>query len=260
MSPPESAMVSANTLFHFTSSFENLENILRTKFSPRFCLENFSPLLNRSDNAEFAIPMVCFCDLPLSRTEAHLATYGRYGIGLTKEWGRRNGVTPVLYVHPESPLYQNLSSLIGQLRTRALTASADGAGSLLSDVLEVVCYMKPYEGPFYRGGTYKEGVRFYNEREWRYVPPRDKRVYAKGISRTEFENEEGRASLNAELASLVSLGFGPDDIRYVLVSTEDEIPKTMDLMEKVFSASGSYLSVKRLLTRILSVEYLHADF
>jgi len=32
--------ISANTLFHFTSSMENLLGILTNEFRPRFCLEN----------------------------------------------------------------------------------------------------------------------------------------------------------------------------------------------------------------------------
>lgn len=41
--------------------------------------------------------MVCFCDV-----------YGHYGIGLTKEWGIRNGVSPVLYPYDQSPLTMRL--------------------------------------------------------------------------------------------------------------------------------------------------------
>jgi len=42
--------LSANSLFHFTNSLENLLNILKEEFRPRFCLEDFGGLF-QSDPA-----------------------------------------------------------------------------------------------------------------------------------------------------------------------------------------------------------------
>src|SRR5437660_12748311 len=98
MNSPHLPPLSANSLFHFTGSLENLLNILREEFRPRFCLENFNLLQSAAldeEELEWALPMVCFCDLPLSQTGFHLSVYGDYGIGLTKEWGKRNGIAPV---------------------------------------------------------------------------------------------------------------------------------------------------------------------
>jgi len=79
--------ISANTLFHFTSSMENLLGILTNEFQPRYCLEDFNVLMaGRTPNLEtheFAIPLVSFCDLPLSQIGFHLSVYGDYGIGMT---------------------------------------------------------------------------------------------------------------------------------------------------------------------------------
>jgi hypothetical protein len=47
-----------------------------------------------------AIPMVCFCDLPIGLIRRHMLTYGGgYGIGLDKSWGLKHGVEPVFYTH-----------------------------------------------------------------------------------------------------------------------------------------------------------------
>src|SRR5687768_12579934 len=100
--------VSANTLFYFTASIGNLISILTNEFHPHFCLEDFSVLnksvLSAGTETELAVPMVCFCDLPLSQIGFHLSVYGDYGIGMTKSWGQKNGITPVLYVHDKSSL------------------------------------------------------------------------------------------------------------------------------------------------------------
>jgi hypothetical protein len=76
--------LSANTLFHFTNSFDNLEGILTNEFYPRYCLENFDVILAELlDLRELAIPMISFCDIPLSQIRKHVGYYGCYAIGLT---------------------------------------------------------------------------------------------------------------------------------------------------------------------------------
>lgn len=56
--------VSSNTLFHFTNSIDNIENILINDFVPHYSLEKI--MVGRII-FEFAFPMVCFCDIPLSQ-------------------------------------------------------------------------------------------------------------------------------------------------------------------------------------------------
>ena len=98
--------LSSNSLFHFTDKAENLINILFEGFKPKFCLEQFGSfelLFGREvkknlkeEDFEEAIPMTCFCDLPMSHIASHLEFYGSYGLGLSKEWGIKNGLTRLL--------------------------------------------------------------------------------------------------------------------------------------------------------------------
>lgn len=76
--------LSANTLFHYTRSLDNLEGILTNEFSPRFCLESLS-FHQTMPEREVAIPLVSFCDIPLSQIKSHVRLYGSYAIGLSKE-------------------------------------------------------------------------------------------------------------------------------------------------------------------------------
>src|SRR5438552_2629153 len=108
---------SANTLFHFTG-VRALKGILRNGFYPKYRKENLSvatPRISKYKNAY--VPMVCFCDLPLSRIRQHIDFYGEYGIGMRKEgWGIERGISPIIYLPVQSYSsiqFQNIAVEIG---------------------------------------------------------------------------------------------------------------------------------------------------
>ena len=78
--------LSASALFHFTDTFEKLINIFKTAFRPQYCLEDWYEIYPdlRGRLYMSAVPMVCFCDIPLSQIGEHIKDYGSYAIGLSK--------------------------------------------------------------------------------------------------------------------------------------------------------------------------------
>lgn len=75
---------SANTLFKYTKKLKYLLEILDTLYiSPRYLYEDFS-FLRIYGLKEIAIPMICFCDIPISKVGKHVEKFGGYGIGLDK--------------------------------------------------------------------------------------------------------------------------------------------------------------------------------
>ncbi|WP_115373813.1 abortive infection system antitoxin AbiGi family protein [Adhaeribacter pallidiroseus] len=102
--------LSANTLFHFTSNIDYLIGILVNGFLPRYSLEDFTFAYPESRNPgikhpfKIGVPMTCFCDIRLTQTKNHSATYGKFVIGMQKEWGIKNRITPVTYFHPYSKI------------------------------------------------------------------------------------------------------------------------------------------------------------
>ncbi|MBK9465826.1 MAG: hypothetical protein IPN56_13800 [Chitinophagaceae bacterium] len=46
--------------------------------------------------------MVSFSDLRLSELKDNIGTYGKFGIGMTKEWAINKGLNPVMYASKES--------------------------------------------------------------------------------------------------------------------------------------------------------------
>ncbi|MBW2962136.1 abortive infection system antitoxin AbiGi family protein [Mesonia aestuariivivens] len=87
-------------LLQYTEELETIEKILKSKsFKPSYCKENFG-------NYEILIPMVSFCNIPLSLVPNFLY-YGDYGIGLSQEWGIKNNIEPVKYLVNNTPLKIN---------------------------------------------------------------------------------------------------------------------------------------------------------
>ena len=129
--------LSPDTLFHFTPSFDNLIGILINTFYPRSCYEEFDLIDNDSQPfVRDTIPMVCFCDIPLSLLRNHINTYGRYGLGMTKEWGVRKGLNPVIYFSKNSYMAKKFSILTNDL-IRISTPAAEAFHRIMR-------YMKPY--------------------------------------------------------------------------------------------------------------------
>lgn len=85
--------LSSNSLIHFTKNKSTLCGILENDFKIKYCLETINAKRHQYIGA---VPMVSFCDIPLSEVKDHIKKYGAYGIGLSKQWGIKNGLNPVL--------------------------------------------------------------------------------------------------------------------------------------------------------------------
>ena len=154
-----------NSIFHFTSK-EKLKWTLENNFRVRYCLENIScyvSAINAAAVTSIAVPMVSFCDIPLSQIKDHYVNYGKYGIGFKKEWARNKGLNPVLYIDQFSKLNQQFTYF------NSFNGIEDT--ELDKTLIELIRYMKNYEGLLQRAGeSDKPNYRFANEKEWRYVP------------------------------------------------------------------------------------------
>lgn len=252
--------ISANTLFHFTNNIDNLFNILRNEFRPSFCLEDYSVLseaqLPNQDTYEWAVPMVCFCDLPLSQIGAHLAVYGDYGIGMTKTWGRKNGISPVLYVYRDSLLTAKFSDILRRIQVEKSDKKRQSLANMLYDF---TCFLKPYEGNLWREGGEVVNLRFYNEREWRFVAFLPDDFHRRGLPREDFLNNKTRTAENQKLSDISRISFDPNDIKYLIVRREEEIVPFIREVEDIKGRYG-HNDVKLLASRVISAEQIRVDF
>ena len=243
--------ISANTLFHFTRDIDTLFSILRSKFYPRLSLEQ--RIMSKLD-MRLAIPMVCFCDIPLSQITEHTLKYGEYAIGIKKDWAIKQGVSPILYVHDNSLILNTVLSEIKAISEEVL-ANPKGAASLrMRKFVDTVCMMKPYEGYDEHIG---KTIRYYDEREWRYVPTREKEDQFTYITEAVFHERSVREKINSENEKY-GVEFNPDVINYLIVANDEDVLRLKHEIETIKGAY-SYNSVQLLMTRIISMERIRED-
>jgi len=228
--------ISANTLFHFVSQRKFLESILHGKLIPRYCVEHFE--INDNFKGDVAIPMKCFCDIPLSQIYEHTNTYGKFAIGFTKEWAQKVGITPVLYIHNQSPHIQNI-----------FPKSQKNFLSLCKKNLTIK-YVKPYCGKMWRNGKLTKDTCFYNEREWRFVP---KNITL--LDKCKFEKNKDTYQNKLKTSPIP---FTPNDIKYIIIQEEKNRDKIIDAIKKANffpNAADKELAI----SKIFSVEHIHID-
>lgn len=106
---------SSSSLFHYTKQASGLFGIIENGFRYSYCFEAFDetiaqfinrhefemakPIGSCKEKYGIAIPMICFCDIPLSRANSHRSNYGNFCIGLNKEKIKAQlpNINPVLY-------------------------------------------------------------------------------------------------------------------------------------------------------------------
>jgi hypothetical protein len=223
--------ISSNVLFHFTNTFDRLKGILENGFLPRYCPEyTLSPDDRKAASKQrpplHAIPMVCFCDIPISLIRNHLHEYGHYGIGLCKEWGLKRGLAPVTYTH------QNATTL-KPMRHLAAKAGKTRDQPTATELQLLAAYTKPFIGPAWRSKCrpkVQPRVSFYDEREWRYVPQDPKLPL---FLEWRYYNERSKLEHLDKGLKKHALTIDPDSIWYLVLPFEKDEENVLHLHDFV---------------------------
>lgn len=233
--------ISAAYLFHFTPRKESLINILRNHFMPFYCMERLDYLSlknNNNDYFEMAFPLVCFCDIPNPLQATHRKKFGTYGIGLDKSWGIKNGLTPIIYTHSNTILSSNLKYLVD------LYPKLENYGVPKSEILGLrnhisylMMHYKSYEGFAYKKDEKRfdeEITRFYDEREWRYIPLNCNNLKL-NLERDEYESIDKLKEENEKIQKCNKLTFQLSDIKYLCLNAESEIQSFLNALSDRYS-------------------------
>ncbi len=266
--------VSSDNLFHFTTSLKNLESILTKKFQLSYCKESFTTM---DEIQSYYFPMVTFCDIPLSLAKDHIKKYGSYAIGLAKEWGIKHRLNPVIYVEKGSIIANDLKETLDFLnfvldeigkvvdateseKRPAFKGLIDNIEKVAHSNFNILRYLKNYEGDLTRNNKIIKNYRFYNEREWRFVPAwADKRVKSY-LNEKEYKKYRGNKSSTKPLIETITLKFNASDIKYLIVKSNTDIPKLIRFIKSANELTNNPNEADVLATKIMTIDQLNRDF
>jgi len=248
--------ISSNTLFHFTKK-DSLLGILKNEFYPRFCLEQYQ--VDETTSFKIGIPMVSFCDIPLSLVYSHMTRYGDYGIGMSMEWAERNKLNPVLYLRRNSHTTKVINDIFNSESKDIEKVGKNGieVESLTQRykmLLKLFAFTKPFE-------LIKDNevvAKCYDEREWRYVPDlfscgSEKFILMENEYKDPVLSEENEKLKNAKLC------FTPPDINYIIIKKESERSDLITEISRI-KLRHPFDIIRVLVSKIISAEQIRQDF
>jgi hypothetical protein len=246
--------VSSNTLFHFTKDLEILKSIIQNGFKISYCLEE-----------ENAFPMVSFCDLPIASIMEQVDKYGMYALGLTLDWGRQNKLNPVFYFEEKSELIKSYGEahLWSQWHMKQVIDAAkphtfiDEIKPYIKHLLDTSRFQKRYSGTLRRGDKTYQNYKYYNEREWRFVPEIDASYVKNRLSALEYETY--RQNHTKPHIPENPLTFKSSDIRYILIEGNEQIPGVIEFLESQNHLYNDKNEFQILITKIATIEMLRED-
>lgn len=240
----------SRTLFHFTKNLDTLKYILADGFWPRYCAED-TRWHGQADAQTIAFPMVCFCDIPLSRISDHVNFYGEYGLGMTREWATTNGLNPILYLAGDN----NLMAQLRKLSKDAHLLAEGNQESAKKTIRYIYAHTKPVRGVMIVDGAPVE-KDFYLESEWRHVPKhKDIKEY---LRHTIFSDLDLLSEENQRTSQHCRLRFTPKDVKYIFVRADSDIPEIINFIQTQLD-HHPHADTKVLMSRVTSLESLQGD-
>ncbi len=278
--------INASSLLHFTNSMDALKGILEKGFRFSYCCEKVSATINMNElhpeganffrpspqiNTHIAIPMICFCDIPLTRVKSHSNLYGDFIVGVDKDMAITvfgDNINPVMY-----RTSQTIGLALHDLSViKATIDNVDGCYNYKRSLNQLIGNTKPYNGTV-NGKDYC----FYNEREWRILIPFDYSEDTKwywNLSEEEFAVKKDEFNKILHSSEYAYRGFTTDIdneedfmqfITHIVVDTEANIPELVEFILNEEQPLFGYPKVSKrirnfLVSRITSFERIEKDY
>lgn len=212
--------ISSKLLYHFTSDVKVIVSILENGFWPMTAIEDISFMLPNYEDAKVGIPMVCFTDIPIELADEHRKEYGLYGLGMKKEWGMKNGLNPISYMLKDSEIYNaynHLQFVAVENAKRLGEINKDGSKTvekMMDAFMNYAGFIKEYSDDMTLNSK-----PFYDEREWRYLPPFIDRSngYCNRLLPDMVNDANEKEKLNRYMRQKYTLKFQLSDLEVIIV-------------------------------------------
>lgn len=232
--------LSSETLFTFTGKLEYLISMLSDGIKPRYVFERLP-----FKEYYYVVPVKCFCDIPLGKIKSHLEWFGNYGLGIKRSFLQDNGTTPIMYVHENSDRIFNTIDKLNEDELKKMPS---------------LPLLKRHYGWDYKeedNGEYtKKQRKFYDEREWRYVPLETEIEVGKGktiedgIKYVKKKNKDNTLIFNP-------LELDPSKIEYIIIYDRVEFVELRKALKELYKNENVY---EEMLSKVLIVKQVLRDF
>lgn len=223
--------ISSSTLFNFTDSFDYLISNLKEGI---YCHNIYEKLPVRNNG--YRVPMACFCDIPLSLIKEHFDWYGRYGIGIKRSYGRKHGVKPLWYVTSESNFVKNL------IKEKNLKPY---------ELKHLLPFLKQFIGNQNYPKTGKpKRKKFYDEREWRYMPSNSTAEPVFGL------NAQRELSIAVQNGDRMELDL--NQVEYIIIQKDSDFEPLLNELKIICNEKG--VRYETMISKILTAKQIERDF
>ena len=240
----------SQSFFHYTTK-KGLLGILKDGFGASYCKEQFK---NSAGNLRYiGIPMISFCDIPLSLLPKIVYAQRGYAIGMKREWGLRKCLIPVFYFSNEDN-----SALTNSIKKSCSDFYANGINSneLPYKILGISKPYEKYEDKDYIKGRNKEN---YIEREWRKI------YFTEGWKTLEqYEKLRGDKKQKPKPMLADKLEFTIDDIEFIIVKRDKDIDSMIKSIlkndMKICQNELNDIDKQRLIAKIITEKQIKENF
>jgi hypothetical protein len=223
--------ISSLTLFNFTDKLDYLIDNLKNGF---YCHNTYEKLPLRNNG--YRAPMACFCDIPLSLIKEHFDWYGRYGIGIKRTYARQQGLKPVWYVTSENNFVRSL------IKEKDLPER---------ERKHLLPYLKQFMGNQYFHKVKREKrKKFYDEREWRYIPNSSlvEPFFGLTAQRDKLESAQDKHRMKLDLTQ----------VEYIIIENENDFERMLKELKTI--CKDKNVRYESMITKIITSKQIERDF
>ena len=251
--------LNANTLFSFSRKLEYIIDYLKKKTLPaRYVVEDIS-YLKIPNFDKIAFPMKCFCDINFHQLEEHLNWYGSYGIAFSKQWGMEQGIQPLQYINVNSCLRKDFSEAFMCAKKIDPDNQSNEVTALKGFLIHQLMFYKPYSGKNKNANGEEKEKCFTDECEWRFVPDVSQLEFSQIIYDKSIMGDDTLNILSNALgiSPEASLRFEYDDIKYIIIKTQDDFKEFIKELNKIIPSNDDRMNI---VSKIIIWEKSEGDF
>lgn len=234
----------SNSFFHYTNEEKKLVGILGDGFIASYAKEEFKDLAGKLQH--LYIPMVSFCDVPLSHIE-NPTVYGNFAVGMKRAWGKRKNLSPVAYYpnKKENHLYKYAAKIVEQHNKNGIN---------YTDSRKFLGYTKP----FYKWKSPKgKRVNNYIDREWRKIYLSD------WIGSDDKMNSYSVAHNGTKMYHKLKLTFSSNDISFIIVPDDNTKSSVISNIQSLQTIGGNKCNSQdslNIISKIITIDQIKENF